>query len=315
MPTSIPTTIRALIATGDDRLVQVGEAQLPELAPDEALIGVEAFSLNRGEIALLANPRPNWRPGQDVAGRIVRSAADGSGPREGARVVAQASQGGWATQVAVRTESIAELPDNVDTVDAATLGVASVTSLRLLRAAPDIAGRRVLITGASGGVGHALTQLASARGALVTAVTSTPERGSRLIALGAQSVVTSLDDLEGGFDVVFESVGGATFVAALRAAAPNATVFYFGQASGESAVVDLLAALGTAPNARIVIFSYWIGAGPEGPDLATLVRLVSHGVLRPEVGVVDDWSNTSAVLKSLKDREVRGKAVLTVAAG
>jgi ABC-type multidrug transport system fused ATPase/permease subunit len=69
-----------------DRLSDVLE-QEPEPAPGEAVIAVEAYSLNRGEIFLLDSPRDGWRPGQDVAGRVERAAADGSGPPAGARVV------------------------------------------------------------------------------------------------------------------------------------------------------------------------------------------------------------------------------------
>lgn len=177
-------------------LTRLGEAELPLPAAHEALIAVEAFSVNRGETFLLESPRPGWRPGQDVAGRIVAAAVDGSGPAAGTRVVAHAWQGGWAPLVACATDAVAALPDEVETTVAATLPLAGLTGLRLLQQAGDLVGKRLLITGASGGVGHVVTELAVGAGADVVAVSSSAERGARLQRLGA-SVISNLDALEG----------------------------------------------------------------------------------------------------------------------
>ena len=72
-------------------LRKVGE---PEPADDEAIVEVRAFSVNRGELALLGNRPEGWRPGQDIAGVVVKAAADGSGAKEGTRVVALVDGGG-----------------------------------------------------------------------------------------------------------------------------------------------------------------------------------------------------------------------------
>src|SRR5690349_6698524 len=86
----------------------------PSPAPDQALIAVRSFSVNRGELDLLAARTEDWRPGQDIAGVVVEPAADGSGPAAGARVVALAEDSGWAELAAVSTARLAELPDSVD---------------------------------------------------------------------------------------------------------------------------------------------------------------------------------------------------------
>jgi NADPH:quinone reductase-like Zn-dependent oxidoreductase len=309
-------TIPALVPApaGSGRLVDLADVPEPVPAADEAVIAVEAFSLNRGEVLLLEAPRAGWRPGQDVAGRIVRPAADGSGPAEGARVVAHAPQDGWAARAAVATDRIAVLPDAIGIEQAATLGVASLTALRLLRAAPNLGGRRVLLTGAAGGVGHFVVELAAAQGALVTAVTSSRERGARLLELGAAAVVTRVEDAEGGFDVVLESVGAASLAAAVLAAAPGALVLWFGQAAREPVTLDFFALAAAAPYVRIVPFSYWRTGASDAEDLATLVRLVAGGRLHPEIGGVEDWAHTDALLAALRDRRLRGNAVLTVSA-
>src|SRR5207302_7618731 len=93
--------------------VELREVDEPEPVPDEAIVEVHAFSLNRGELALLASRPEGWRPGQDIAGIVVQAAADGSGPKEGTRVVALADGAGWAQRVAAPTARMAALPDNV----------------------------------------------------------------------------------------------------------------------------------------------------------------------------------------------------------
>jgi len=67
--------------------VELREVAEPEPGPDEAIVEVRAFSLNRGELALLAGRAEGWRPGQDIAGVVVQAAADGGGPKKGTRVV------------------------------------------------------------------------------------------------------------------------------------------------------------------------------------------------------------------------------------
>src|SRR4249920_320553 len=93
--------------------VEIRDVAEPEPAPDEALVEVHAFSLNRGELALLAGRPEGWRPGQDVAGVVVQAAADGSGPGKGTRVVALVDGAGWAQRVAAPTARMAVLSDNV----------------------------------------------------------------------------------------------------------------------------------------------------------------------------------------------------------
>lgn len=305
--------IIAFIPSADPAtLVVREEVAAPIPGPGELLVAVEAYSVNRGEVFLLGAPRPGWRPGQDVAGRVLRAASDGSGPHQGARVVAHAAQGGWATQVAVSTASVAELPEDVSTEAAATLGVAALTALRLVRRAGDVTGRRVLLTGASGGVGHFFVELAAARGARVTAVSASAVRGERLLALGAEAIVTSVQSAEGSFDVVLESVGGDVLPAAIARAAPNGLVLWLGQATQQPSTLDFFAIVPAGPPAAIVPFSYWRTGASDAEDLGILARLVHDGRLHPEVGVVEDWAATPEVLAAVRDRKVRGNAVLHV---
>ncbi|MFI6522021.1 zinc-binding dehydrogenase [Spirillospora sp. NPDC050679] len=304
--------MRALIATGrGGDGVAPADLDEPEPRPDQALVRVAAFSVNRGETFKLEDPR-GWRPGKDIAGTVVRPAADGSGPPAGERVVAHLPGGGWAELAAAATADLAVLPPYVPFTTAAALPLAGITALRLLRAAGSVTGRRVLVTGASGGVGHYVVELAAAAGAEVTAVSATPERGRRLMELGAAAVVPDPAAAAGPFDVVLESVGGRSLPAALARLAPHGTLIWFGQASREPVTLDFFDFFAGPEGATLRHFHYADAPGPYGPDLATLVGLVASGRLHPEIGRVADWAGTARVLTDLRDRRIVGNAVLTL---
>lgn len=310
--------MKALAATGEPRqLIAFAEVAEPTAADGVAVVEVEAFSVNRGDYFQLSGvygtpPPAGFRPGQDIAGRIVRAATDGSGPAVGARVVGHATAG-WAERVAVPVHALAELPHQVGLVEAAALPLAGLTALRLIRTAGPLAGRRVLLTGASGGVGHYLVELAAAAGAEVTAVSSTAERGARLLELGAVAVVRDPAEAVGPFDLVLESVGGDSFASSLARLAPRGTLIWFGQAGRTPVTMDFFEILARgAAGATIRHFSHAHSDLPDSQDLATLVRLVATGRLHPEIGRTADWADTAATLTDLSARRIRGNALLTV---
>ncbi|HJD80784.1 zinc-binding dehydrogenase [Kitasatospora aureofaciens] len=306
--------MKALVATGDAvEPVRFAEVEQPQPGPGEVLVKVEAFSVNRGETFQLEAPRDGWRPGKDVAGLVVQAAADGSGPAVCRRVVGHPPAAGWAEYVCVPVSSLAELPDSVDAVRAAALPLAGLTALRLLRTVGAVAGRRVLLTGASGGVGHYFTELAAAAGAELTVVTASPERGRRLAELGAAEVVHGLGEARGPYDLVLESTGGDNLPLALARLDRRGTLVWFGQASRTPATLDFFDFFAGPESAALRHFHYADSDVPDGEDLATLVRLVAAGRLTPEIGLVAPWERTATTLTDLRDRRIRGKAVLTVA--
>jgi NADPH:quinone reductase-like Zn-dependent oxidoreductase len=288
---------------------------LPEPSPTahEALIAVHAFSLNRGELTLMRIRPEGWRPGQDVSGVVLRAAADGTGPKEGSRVVAILDWHGWAERVAAPTHRLAPLPEKVSFAQAAALPVAGLTALRTLRHGGPLIGRRVLITGAAGGVGNLAVQLAAHSGAVVTAVSRSTERGKTLSALGARDVVEDTAKAEGKFWLILESVGGASLKAALGLLEPNGTVVVFGNSSGEETPLSFRD-FGAASNSRLQSFHSYV-SGPEeafAPDLALLLGLVADGALKPQI-VEYDWHDFARAAQELRDRRVDGKAILRIA--
>jgi NADPH2:quinone reductase len=293
-------------------MMTFGTVSQPRPAPGEALVRVEAFSVNRGETFLLEKPPAGWRPGKDVAGLVVQAAADGSGPQAGTRVVGHPPAAGWAEYVSVPAGSLAALPPELPAAIAAALPLAGLTALRLLRVAGSVTGARILLTGASGGVGHYVTELAAGAGAEITAITASPERGGRLAELGASAVLRSVTDASGPFDLVLESAGGDSLPAGLQRLRPGGTLIWFGQASRQPATVSFFDLLYGASSATIRHFSYTDSPASFGDDLAVLVRLVAAGRLHPEIGRVADWADTGTVLTDLRERRVRGNAVLTI---
>ncbi|MER7245169.1 nuclear transport factor 2 family protein [Kribbella sp. NPDC000426] len=299
--------MRSIVAVDTGK---VGLAEVDEVRPggSEMVIEVAAFSINRGETFQLEQPRDGWRPGKDVAGRVLAAAP--GGPPVGSRVVAHLPHSGWAERVVAPAAQVAVLPDDISFEQAAALPLAGLTALRLLRTAGSVIGRRILLTGASGGVGHYFTELAAGAGAIVTAVVSSPARGARLLELGAEDLVYDVAAASGPFDLVLESVGGESLPIALSKLAPGGDLIWFGEASRQPVTLDFFDFFTAAEAARIRHFHYVHGRDDQ--DLATLVRLVSAGRLHPELGRVEDWSRTDAVLDDLRNRRIRGNAVLTL---
>jgi NADPH:quinone reductase len=306
-----------LVTTPDGKQpVELRELPEPQPQRHEALVAVHAFSLNRGELRSIRNNGEGWVPGQDIAGVVLQQAADGSGPPAGARVVALTDELGWAQRVAVPGHRMAELPDNVSFSQAATLPVAGLTALRTLRHGAPLLGKRVLITGAAGGVGTIAVQLAARSGARVTALVGRRERAAGIKELGASEVVEGIENAQGRFGLILESGGGASLARAVQLVEAKGTVVVYGNSSGEPTTLSFADFRG-AQNSRVQSFHYFTSEAEDrfAPDLALLVSLIADGSLTPQIGVERSWRDIAQVAEQLRDRRVSGKAVLSVDAG
>src|SRR5215471_12603934 len=216
--------------------------QVADPAPDrsEVVVRVRALSLNRGEVRRSTMAAAGWRPGWDLAGVVERGAADGSGPRVGARVVGLLGEGAWAEHVAVPAHAVAELPEKVTFLQAATFPVAGLTALYALAKGGPLLGRRVLVTGATGGVGDFAVQLARLAGAHVTASARRADQVAALRARGAHEVTVGEEIAASPkYDLILDSVGGRTLGTALAALERGGTCVNFGVSATSEVTFDV----------------------------------------------------------------------------
>jgi NADPH:quinone reductase-like Zn-dependent oxidoreductase len=303
-------TMKALITDPNARLgLRFGDVEEPTPTAAQALVEVHAISLNFGELTFLGHMhKPGDVPGWDAAGVVVRAAADGSGPPRGTRVVTAGWNGAWAELRAVDTSELARLPDGMEFGVASALPVAGVTALRALRSLGSVVGRRVLVTGATGGVGSFAVQLARCAGAHVVAGVRSEERGGNLRTLGAQEVVVGLDAVREPFHGVLDNVGGTLLTRAFELLAPGGTLVSIGNASLEPSTIDFERERTRGGDRRIALFT--VGGADYGPDLSYLVDLVSRGELDPQIGWRGNWEQVEDAADALLERRVRGKVVL-----
>lgn len=311
-------TMHAVVVdpTAPGRLA-IREVDRPTPLPHEALVRVKAVSLNRGEVRRAQTAAAGWRPGWDLAGIIEVAATDGSGFPAGTRVVGFVPSGGWGEYVPVPADSLAALPPSVDFKDAATLPVAGLTALLALERGGLLLGKSVLITGASGGVGHFACQLACHAGANVTAQVRSPELVEFVKNTGAQQIVVGSDQeplaQHGPYDLILDSVGGETLSAILETLAPDGECVLFGTTAGAEVTFNASHFYGKGGLKLYgFILFHELKKQPASAGLTQLVNLLIQGLLVPHIDREASWTEISDVAQQLTQRQFLGKAVLWV---
>jgi NADPH:quinone reductase len=316
----MPQTIRAIVVdpAAPGRLA-IKPVELRDPDRDEVVVNVTAISLNRGETRRATQvAEPGWRPGWDFAGVVEREAADGSGPKSGARVVGLLPNGAWAERVNCRSHAVAALPDAVSDAQASTLPVAGLTALHALRQGGLLLGRTVLVDGASGGVGHFACQLAQAAGALVWGHVRREDQRAQVAEWTGGRVVVgrelSAAKGQGPYWLIVDSVGGSALSAALTMLAPNGVCVTLGVSEGPTATFESRDFFGTG-GARLyglTLFHELMSIERAGIGLALLAGEIAAGRLKPQIAVEAGWNEIGAIAKRLIDRDFTGKAVLHV---
>jgi NADPH2:quinone reductase len=316
----MPTQIRAVTVDPEvqGKLV-LRPVELRDPDRDEVQVRVTAISLNRGETRrALQIAAPGWRPGWDFSGVVEREAADGSGPKSGARVVGLLPSGAWAERVNCRSHAVAVLPDGVSDAQAATLPVAGLTALHALRQGGLLLGRKVLVDGASGGVGHLACQLASAAGALVWGHVRRPEYRDVVAGWCGGRVVLGPDlgaaKPHGPFWLIVDSVGASALGAALGMLVPNGTCVTLGVSEGNTTTFESrdFFSTGGVRLYGLTLFHELMSVERAGIGLRLLAELIEAGKLRPQIAGEASWNEIGTVARRRIVREFTGKAVLHI---
>jgi NADPH:quinone reductase-like Zn-dependent oxidoreductase len=287
----------------------------PEAAPlpDQAVVRVHSTSLNQGELRYAMTAAPDGtRPGWDFAGVVERAPLVGPGPAAGTRVVGYSSGGAWAQTICVSPSHMAELPDGISTAVASTLPIAGLTALWCLQEGGLLAGRRVLISSASGGVGHMAVQIAAASGAYVVGAVRKDTQRVQVQGDGAKVVIVSNDLAEasehGPFDLVLESVGGAALANAMNALTREGVCVSFGNSSKMPTVLE--------PEAYMLGRTRMVGffllplfqSSSLAEGLRRLIRLIELGSLWPRIALEASWQDIGDVAERFMRPEISGSS-------
>jgi NADPH:quinone reductase-like Zn-dependent oxidoreductase len=210
------------------------------------------------------------------------------------------------------------LPDAVGDAEAATLPVAGLTALHALRQGGLLLGRKVLVDGASGGVGHLACQLAMAAGAQVWGHVRREEYRAAVAEWCGERVVLGRElaaaKPHGPFWLILDSLGGSALGAALGMLQPGGACVTFGVSEAAQAIFESrdFFATGGVRLYGLTLFHELMSVERAGIGLALLADLIAAKKLRPQIAVEAPWNEVGAVARRLIDREFTGKAVLHI---
>jgi NADPH:quinone reductase-like Zn-dependent oxidoreductase len=323
-------TMRAVVQRtyGGADVLDVAQIARPEIGDAEVLVKVHAAGLDRGTWHMMTG-RPylgrlafgfrkpkNPVPGIDLAGTVVAVGSAVTRFDVGDEVFGL-GRGSFAEYVAAREDKLARKPANLSFEQAAAVPVSGLTALRGLNDAGRVgAGQRVLIIGASGGVGTYAVQLAKAAGADVTGVCSTAKT-DLVRSLGADQVVDytreDFADSPQRYDLVIDIGGNATLSRLRRVLAPRGTLVIIGGEGGGKL------AGGIDRQLRAVVFSLFVRQRltmlvpkEHYTDLERLTALIESGAVTPSIERTYPLDQAADAMRQLEAGHVRGKLVITV---
>jgi NADPH:quinone reductase-like Zn-dependent oxidoreductase len=207
------------------------------------------------------------------------------------------------------------VPDGADLGAVSTIPVAGLTAVHVLRRMGQLLGRRVMITGASGGVGRYAIQLAARAGAEVVAISTNPAQAEGLRDLGAHEVHASPAEVDRPVFAVLDNVGGQQLVDAFAAVQAGGVLVNVGRSSGANAVFPPAAMLATEGRHDRSIRTFFLLADPAADfsaDLTWLAAEIAAGRLDPGISWRGPWTRYADAAQALLDRHLHGKAVLDV---
>ncbi|MFJ3327947.1 NAD(P)-dependent alcohol dehydrogenase [Streptomyces griseus] len=305
---------------GPPEVLYEGRVPVPVRKPGEVLVRVHAASVNGGElhgragrVRFVTGRRFPQRTGLDFAGEVAEVGTEVTGLRVGDRVwgILGRTFGSAAEYVSVRPRQIAYAPGNVTLTEAASLPAGGTTSLTALRDKAGLrAGERLLVRGASGGVGSVAIQLGKALGAHVTGLAGA-KNADFVRELGADEVLdhraTALADLD-RYDVIMDTVGTEHPLLRRRLAPGGRLVSIAFDIDHPVRSIGYLLGSAVHGRQRVRFFS----GNPKHDLFAELTAYVERGDLRPVVDTVHPLADIATAHRALEAGGVRGKHVIQV---
>jgi len=325
------TSMRAIIQNryGSADVLRLEQTDLPEIAEDEVLVRVRAAGIDRGTWHMMAG-RPylmrvigfgfrgpkNQVPGLDVAGTVAAVGSAVTSFSTGDEVLG-ISRGSFAEYAAARQDKLSSKPVNLTFVQAAAVPISAGTALQALVDAGRVErGQRVLVIGASGGVGSYAVQLAKAFGSEVTGVCSTAKL-DLVTSLGADHVVdyTRQDFAEctSNYDLIIDIAGNSSLPRLRRALTPTGTLVIVGGEEGGNWTG------GFGRSLRAPLLSPFVGqrltmlaSKERASDLERIRPLIEAGKVMPSIDRTYPLAHVPEAMRHLKAGGIRGKAVITI---
>ncbi len=307
---------------GSPDVLKLAEIDEPVIKDDDVLVRVRATGLNAGDYFSMRGspflarftvgfPKPkNYVLGWDVAGHIEAVGKEVTRFKPGDEVFASCS-GALAEYALVAKDRLAMKPTNLTFEQAAAVPTAAITALQGLRDAGKVrSGQKVLINGASGGVGTFAVQIAKAFGAQVTGVCST-RNVDMVRTLGADYVVdyTKNDFTQSGrrYDLILDNVANRSFSDLRRALTPQGMII---PNSGHGGMGYVFKAFLLSPFMRQQGSMFL--AASNNKDLVVLKDLIESGKVTPVIDRTYPLSDTPEAFRYLEESHARGKVVITV---
>lgn len=324
--------MKAVICKAFDAIgaLAIGETEVPAVGRDEVRIAVHAAGVNFPDGLIVqgkyqTRPALPFVPGSEVAGVVDAVGGDVNGLAPGDRVAAFSGTGGFAEYVTAPAAQVYRLPDGVDLTVAAGILITYGTSYHALkdRAALKQA-ETLLVLGAAGGVGLAAVELGALMGACVIAAASTDEKlalarnhgAAETINYAAEDLRERLKELTAGrgVDVVYDPVGGATTITAIKALAWEGRHLVVGFAGGDIPAIPANLLLLKSASSLGVLWGMSLRANPahHARNISRLMTWLAQGRLRPAVDAVMPLEQAVDALNHVMERRARGKVILAV---
>jgi NADPH2:quinone reductase len=311
---------------GGPEVMELVEIPTPRPGADEALVRVEAAGVNFIDIYHRSGAYARELPftlGEEGAGVVEAVGSEVAGVRAGDRVAWAGAPGSYATHVLARADKLVRVPDGVNARDAAALMLQGMTAHYLVHSTfPLTAGSACLVHAAAGGVGLLLVQMAKGVGARVLGTTSTDDKAALARQAGADDVIfyarEPFDEAVrartggSGVDVVYDSVGAATFDRSLLSLRRRGMLVLFGQSSGRVPAVDLqvLSARGSLFVTRPTLRDYVATRAELVERAEAVLGGLVRGGLKVRIHSEFPLSAAADAHRALESRKTSGKLVL-----